>query len=171
MRIELPQGHLRPWRLDDADALVRHANNRHIWQNLRDAFPHPYTAEDADRWLPTAVGNNPPTSFAIVIGDEPVGGIGIVPKDDVYRRSAELGYWLSEEHWGRGITTDAVRAIVDYAFATFDLCRLYAGVFDWNPASARVLEKAGFTFEARLRRAVTKDGRTADELVYALVRD
>jgi ribosomal-protein-alanine N-acetyltransferase len=171
MQIEFSHGLLRPWQLDDAKALVAQANDRRISQNLRDAFPHPYTADDADRWLAVANKFDPPRNFAIVVDGDPAGGIGLVLKEDVYHRTAEIGYWLGEAYWGRGIATSAVRAMVDYAFAKFDLRRLYAGVFGWNSASARVLEKAGFTFEARLRQAITKGGRTTDELVYALVRE
>ena len=94
----------------------------------------------------------------------------MVLKDDVFRRSAEIGYWLGEGYWARGIVTEAVRAVTNYAFATFDLCRVYAGVFEWNPASARVLEKAGYEFECRMKKSVTKDGETIDELIYAIVR-
>jgi ribosomal-protein-alanine N-acetyltransferase len=171
MQIKFSHGLLRLWQLEDAPALVAQANNRRIWQNLRDTFPYPYTADDADRWLAVANKYEPPRNFAIIVDGEPAGGIGLVLKEDVYRRTAEIGYWLGEAFWGRGIATSAVRATVEYAFATFDLGRLYAGVFGWNPASARVLEKAGFTFEARLRQAIRKDGRTTDELVYAQVRD
>jgi ribosomal-protein-alanine N-acetyltransferase len=170
MELMLKRALLRPWHPDDALALVRHANNRRIWLNLRDGFPHPYTIEDADRWLSMANTQPPTRHFAIVVEGEAVGGIGLLPKDDVYYRSAEIGYWLGEEYWGRGIVTEAVTAVVDYAWQTFDICRIYAGVFDYNKPSTRVLEKAGFTFEARLHKSVTKDGRTADELIYAIVR-
>ena len=171
MRIELSRSLLRPWQLEDAPSLVRQANNRRISQNLRDAFPHPYTVDDADRWLAVANKHDPPTNFAIVVEGAAVGGIGLVLKEDVYYRSAEVGYWLGEPYWGRGIVSEALHAVSDYAFRTFDVVRLYAGVFGWNPASARVLEKAGFTFEARLKYAITKDGRMTDELIYALVRE
>ncbi|HEY2838518.1 MAG TPA: GNAT family N-acetyltransferase [Pirellulales bacterium] len=170
MELMLKRAFLRPWRPEDAEDLVRHANNRRIWLNLRDGFPHPYTADDADRWLGMANAQQPARHFAIVIEGEAAGGIGLLPKEDVYRRSIEIGYWLGESFWGRGIATEAVSAVVDYTWQTFDVCRIYAGVFDYNKASARVLEKTGFTFEARLRESVTKDGRTADELIYAMVR-
>jgi RimJ/RimL family protein N-acetyltransferase len=94
----------------------------------------------------------------------------VILKDDVFRRSAEIGYWLGEEFWGRGIVTEALRAMTDYAFATWDLCRISAGVFEWNPGSMRVLEKAGYELEARCRSAVTRDGETIDELIYVILR-
>jgi RimJ/RimL family protein N-acetyltransferase len=89
----------------------------------------------------------------------------------VHRRSAEIGYWLGEPFWGRGIMSEAVPAFTAYAFATFDVCRLYASVFEWNPASARILEKAGYVCEGRLRKSVVKDGRTIDQLLFACVRE
>lgn len=170
MELKLSNSILRAWRPEDEESLVRHANSRAIWRNLRDGFPHPYTAADAKQWIETANPTVPITNFAIVIGGEAVGGIGLLLKEDVFRRSAEIGYWLSEEFWGRGIVTEAVRAVTDYAFDNFDLCRVYAGVFEWNPASMRVLEKAGYEFECRMRKSVTKDGETIDELIYAMVR-
>jgi [ribosomal protein S5]-alanine N-acetyltransferase len=170
MVLILTRSTLRAWAAGDEVSLVRHANNRNVWRNLRDAFPHPYTAADAKRWIETANPTTPITNFAIVVDGAAVGGIGLVLREDVFRRSAEIGYWLGEEFWGRGIATEAVRAVTDYAFATFDLCRLYAGVFDWNPASSRVLEKAGYELEARMKKSVTKDGETIDELIYSIVR-
>jgi [ribosomal protein S5]-alanine N-acetyltransferase len=162
---------LRSWRSGDEDSLVRHADDRDVWINLRDRFPHPYTRDDARAWLRLVAESTPETNFAVAVAGEAVGGIGITLQDDVSRRSAEIGYWLGRAYWGRGIATAAVRALTDWAFAHFDLCRLYAGVFEWNPASARVLEKAGYVLEGRLRRSVTKDGRTIDQLLHALVRD
>ena len=170
MELKLTKSTLRPWRTGDEESLARHANNRKIWRNLRDAFPHPYTNENAEWWIRVAGSADPITSFAIEVEDEAVGGMGVVLKDDVFRRSAEIGYWLGEEFWGRGIVTEALRAMTDYAFATWDLCRIFAGVFEWNPGSARVLEKAGYELEARSRRAVTKDGETIDELIYVILR-
>jgi ribosomal-protein-alanine N-acetyltransferase len=170
MEFVLSKSRLRPWLTGDEESLVLHANNRLVWRNLRDAFPHPYTIADARQWIQIANPSPPITNFAIIVEGAAVGGIGVVLKDDVFRRSAEIGYWLGEEFWGRGIVTEAVREVTEYAFTTFDLCRIYAGVFEWNPASMRVLEKAGYEFECRMRKSVTKDGETVDELIYAVVR-
>lgn len=161
---------VRLWRVGDEDSLVRYANNRKIWLNLRDRFPHPYTRADADVWVARVMDQEPPTNFAIVVGDEAVGGTGFDVKDDVERRSAEIGFWLGEPHWGKGITTAAVRAVTAYAFATFDLVRLFGYVFEWNAGSMRVMEKCGYQREARLKRAATKDGKTIDVYVYATLR-
>ncbi|HEX8558656.1 MAG TPA: GNAT family protein, partial [Pyrinomonadaceae bacterium] len=132
-------------------------------------FPHPYTPAAARAWLGFVAQKTPETDFALAVGGEAAGGIGITLREDVARRSAEIGYWMGRAHWGRGLATAAVRALTDWAFAHFDLCRLDASVFDWNPASARVLEKAGYVLEGRLRKSATKDGRTIDQLLYARV--
>ena len=162
---------LRPWRVGDEASLERYANNRNISRNLRDRFPYPYTAADAKAWIAFNVGQVPPVKhFAIVVDGAAVGGISIEPNDSERRRSAEVGYWLAEPFWGRGIATEALRAITEYGFATFDLCRLEAGVFGWNPASARVLEKAGYALEGRAKHAIVKDGQMTDRLQYGLVR-
>jgi len=162
---------LRSWQPGDAVSLVRHANNRNVSGNLRDLFPFPYTAADANAWIDRTGGESPTRDFAIVIDGAAGGGISVRLGEDVYRRSAEVGYWLGESFWGRGIATEALRAVTDYAFATFgDVIRLEAGVFSWNPASARVLEKAGYTLEGRLRQAIVKDGRVCDRLLYGLLR-
>jgi ribosomal-protein-alanine N-acetyltransferase len=162
---------VRSWEWRDRDAIVRHANNRNVSINLRDRFPSPYTVSDARTWLEMVVGRTPETNFAIDVAGEAVGGIGFSLQPDVAYRSAEIGYWLGEEYWGRGIATDALIAVTDHAFANYDLCRLYAHVFEWNGASARVLEKAGYVFEGRLRKSVTKEGKTIDQLMYAIVRE
>jgi [ribosomal protein S5]-alanine N-acetyltransferase len=170
MVIDLGSCAIRSWRAGDEDALVCHADDREVWINLRDRFPHPYTAADAHAWLRLVAETTPETNFAIAVDGEAIGGVGITLNGDVHRRSAEIGYWLGKRFWGRGIATEVVRAMTDWAFARFDLCRLHAGVFEWNPASARVLEKAGYVLEGRLRRSVTKDGRTIDQFLYAVVR-
>ena len=103
--------------------------------------------------------------------NEAIGGIGFSAQADVGRRSAEIGYWLGEDYWGRGIASEALLAVTEHAFANYDLCRLYAHVFDWNPASTRVLEKAGYVFEGRLKKSVTKDNQTIDQLIYARTID
>jgi ribosomal-protein-alanine N-acetyltransferase len=162
---------VRPWRRGDAELLVRHANNRNVWINLRDTFPHPYTKADAEQWLGWATTQRPQTHFAIAVNHEAVGGIGYALQADVLRRSAEVGFWLGEPFWGRGIATAALRAVSAHAFATHDVCRLFGYVFEWNAASMRVLEKAGYAREACLRRAVVKDGRTIDQYVYAMIRE
>ncbi|HMG34340.1 MAG TPA: GNAT family N-acetyltransferase [Blastocatellia bacterium] len=169
MEIKLSRCTLRPWRPGDEDSLIHHANNVKIWRNLRDIFPHPYTREDADRWIQLASQAEPLTNFAMEVNGEAAGAIGIVLGQDVHRRSAEIGYWLGELYWGKGIMTEAVRAVTDYAFTNFDLNRIWAGVFDRNDVSARVLENAGYKLEARLKHAVTKDSETLDELLYAIV--
>jgi RimJ/RimL family protein N-acetyltransferase len=167
----LTQAVIRSWRPEDIPSLVRHANNRRVWRNLKDRFPHPYTTTDAEYWIRQATGTSPQTHFAIAIGGEAVGGIGLDLQGDVFRRSAEIGIWLGETYWGRGIATEAVRTLTEYAFTHFDLCRIFAGAFEWNPVSARVLEKAGYIFEGRLRKSVTKDGQTIDQMLYAILRE
>ena len=171
MKFELKTCSVRSWDWRDRDAIVRHANNRNVWRNLRDRFPYPYTDRDARNWLECIVDHQPETNFAISVAGKAVGGIGFILQPDVARRSAEIGYWLGEGFWRRGIATEAVIAVTDHAFANHDLCRVYAHVFDWNRASARVLEKAGYEFEGRMRKSVTKDGKTIDQLMYAVVRE
>lgn len=161
---------VRPWRAADAPSLVAHANNRRVWLHLRDAFPHPYTSADADRWLALAAAAEPPTHWAVAVDGAAVGGIGLVVGTDVARLTAELGYWLGEPFWGRGIVTAAVRAVTRHAFAALPLERVFALPFGPNRASQRVLEKAGFTREGVLRRAAVKDGRVLDHVVYAILR-
>jgi RimJ/RimL family protein N-acetyltransferase len=170
MRLVLTKCEVRSWERSDLRALALHANNRQVWINLRDQFPFPYTIADAEMWIRAARAMRPETSFALAVEGEAVGAIGLELKDDIYRRSAEIGYWLGEPFWGRGITSEALVATTQWAFASFDLTRIFAHVFDWNPASARVLEKAGYALEGRLRKAVTKDGRNIDALLYSILR-
>lgn len=170
MKLELASCTVRSWEWRDRDAIVRHANNRKVSINLRDRFPYPYTISDARTWLEMVVGHEPVTNFAIDVAGEAVGGIGFTLQPDVGYRSAEIGYWLGEDFWSRGITTEALIAVSDYAFSRFELCRLYAHVFEGNDASARVLEKAGYAFEGRMRKSVTKEGKTIDQLMYAMIR-
>ncbi|KAF5087810.1 Acetyltransferase (GNAT) domain protein [anaerobic digester metagenome] len=166
MRIVTPGSVLRTWTPDDAGSLVRHANNPRIAAVMRDGFPSPYTPADACRFIETAMDTTSHLYLAIDVRGEAVGGIGIQPLADIKRRTAEIGYWLSESFWGRGIVTGAVRSLVPVAFERFEIVRLEAGVFSTNPASMRVLEKCGFTREAVHRMAVTKNGATLDEVVY-----
>jgi RimJ/RimL family protein N-acetyltransferase len=138
---------------------------------MRDAFPSPYTIDDARRFIAMATGPGSPLLLAIEVQGEAAGGIGIHPLSDVYRRTAEIGYWLAEPFWGRGIVTGAVRALVPVVFRETDLVRIQAGIFSDNRASMRVLEKAGFTREAVHRHAVTKRGVVMDEAMYVRFRD
>ncbi len=165
--IRLERCTIREWRMDDAPSLAKHANNRRVWLGLRDAFPHPYTIEDANRFLQGSVAGAPRKNFCIEIDGVAVGGIGLRPGEDVHRHTAEFGYWLAEEFWGKGIMTEVVPAFVDYCFKEFSLNRIYAEPFSNNPASARVLEKAGFVLEGRLRKNVVNDGKVVDSLLYA----
>ncbi len=159
------------WRQGDQESLTVNADSYKIWRNVRDRFPHPYTIEDADYWIEIASQESPPTNFAIVVAGKAVGGIGLIFRDDINRCRAEIGYWLGEAYWGRGIVTEAVRAITEWAFDNFDLASIYAGVLEWNPASMRVLEKAGYKFEARLRKAMVKEGAVMDEFIYSVTRE
>lgn len=170
MRLPLGVCDVRSWRRGDAAAIVAHANNRKIWLNVRDRFPHPYTARDARAFLASVVGVRPETSFAIEVDGAVVGGIAFRIQTDVERIGAELGYWLGEAYWGRGIATAAVRAVTEHAMTTHDLRRVFALPFAPNRASARVLEKAGFELEGVLRSSAIKDGHVLNQLLYARIR-
>lgn len=161
---------IRLWSLEDADAVQRYVNNRKIWLNLRDIVPHPYSLQDARAFLGFVTQAKPPTDFAIANETEAIGCIGLRRGNDVHRKTAELGYWLGEPFWSRGIMTEAVTAFTHWAFRAFDLQRIFAEPFADNIASARVLQKAGFVCEGRLRANVFKDGKVLDSLLYALVR-
>ena len=169
MHLALTSCDVRSWRRSDATSLATHANNHRIWINLRDRFPHPYTKSDARAFIRATAGHHPETAFAIVVNDEAVGGIGVVPNADVERVSAEIGYWLAEPMWGRGIMTEALTAVTRHAGDVHGLTRIYALPFATNAGSCRVLEKAGYVLEARLRRSAIKDGRVIDQLQYAFI--
>jgi ribosomal-protein-alanine N-acetyltransferase len=162
----------RTWRSRDVDALCRHANDRLVWRGLLDGFPNPYTEADAERWISLNHATlTAPQNFAIELDGEAIGGVGFDRRKDVFAGTAEIGYWVARVHWGKGIATAAARFISDYAFGNLPLARLQAGVFANNPASVRVLEKAGYSFEGRLHNAVNKDGELLDLLMYARLRE
>lgn len=165
----LPGCVLRPWRAADKQDLVAQANNRKVWRNMTHTFPHPYTPEDADLWL--AIGANPGASLqlAIEVDGGVAGGIGAIAGEGIFQATAQFGYWLGESHWGRGIASAAARALADHLGAEGLFARLEAQVFEWNAPSMRVLEKAGFTRDAMLRCAATKDGRLIDTALYSRV--
>ncbi|HYQ95873.1 MAG TPA: GNAT family protein [Candidatus Eisenbacteria bacterium] len=168
--ITLKHCSVREWRPSDVDSLVAQANNVKVWRNLHDGFPHPYTRADAEAWIKQTMNATPDTVFAITVDGKAVGGIGFTRGTGELRLTATIGYWLGEDYWGRGITTEALRAVTDQTLANFDFARIEAYVFEWNLASARVLEKVGYTREARLRKRITKEGRTVDCFLYARLR-
>ena len=170
MRLDCGICLIRPYRHDDKPGLARQANNRKVWQNVRDLFPHPYTEAHAEEWIAHATAEDPLHNFAIEVEGAFAGGIGLKLQSDVDRISAELGYWLGEEFWGRGIATAAIIGFVPWAFDAFGLERIYATPFHWNVASARALEKASFEKEGVMRRAAIKDGRIADVPLYARLK-
>lgn len=171
MRIEFGEHLIRDWTSEDARSIVRYANNRKVAMWLRDRFPSPYTAVDANNFLAAVSRQNPRTVFAVATPDEAIGGIGLEFCQDVHRFTAELGYWLGEPFWGRGIMSDAVRMFTSWAFEHLEVHRIFASVFDGNEASVRVLEKAGFQREGRLRAGVFKNGRILDQLLYARIKE
>ena len=161
---------MRDWAEEDLPSLVRHANNWNIWIHLRDRFPHPYTEADGRAFLAHVIARDLHTLWAIEVDGEAAGGIGLVLLSDVERVSAEIGYWLGEAFWKRGIVTEALRAVTAEAFRRFDLMRVFALPFADNPGSIRVLEKAGYALEGRLLQSAIKNGKVRDQLMYAAYR-
>lgn len=161
---------LRPWRPEDLDRLVTLADNIRISGRLTDRFPHPYTREAGENFIEMATSREPVHVLAIELDGEVIGGIGIHPQEDIFRKNAELGYWIGEDYWGRGIMSRAVPKIVDYGFLHFDIDRIFARPFGSNIASRKVLEKCGFVLEARFDKTLFKNGVYEDELVYAIRR-
>lgn len=162
---------LRPWRKSDAKSLQKNANNRSVAANLTDQFPYPYTLKHARNFIKKVNKLKPITILAIEINGEAVGSIGITPQFDVHRMNAEIGYWLAEPFWGKGITTEAVKRMSAYAFEKFEVNRLFAKCFGNNLASHRVLEKAGYNIEAYFKKTLVKNGEVHDEIIYALRMD
>jgi RimJ/RimL family protein N-acetyltransferase len=163
---------LRPWSIKDAGRLASIADNKNISVNLRDGFPNPYSVSDAISWLEFILPeNNPPRYFAIVTDKKIVGSIGLVTKTDIYRKNLEIGYFLAEEFWGRGIATKAIKSATSYAFKDFDVLRVYAEPFSDNAGSRRALEKAGYIHEATFRKNVIKDGIIKDSCIYSVLKE
>jgi ribosomal-protein-alanine N-acetyltransferase len=157
--------------MDDAEALVRHANNINVARQLRDRFPHPYTRANASAFLKAATSAPEASNLAIDVDGEAVGAIGYVAGVDVERYSAEIGYWLGESHWRRGIATEALRLVTEHVFDAMNLLRLFALPFADNAGSIRVLEKAGYQREAVLRSSSVKYGQPRDQLLYARINE
>ena len=160
---------LRPWARADLSALVRHANNRNVSQQLRDVFPWPYTDADGHAFLTTTAADAVPTALAIAIDGEACGGVGLVLRTGNERRTAEVGYWLGESYWGRGIGPEALQLVTRYAATTFDVARIEAFVIATNARSCRTLEKARYQLEGRARHSFLKDGVLHDQCCYAWI--
>ena len=158
---------IRNWKYEDLNSLVLHANNIKIWNNLRNYFPHPYTEEDGKAWLEKVVDALPAVNMAIDVNGQAVGGIGLILNGDVYIKSAEIGYWLGEKFWNKGIITKALNQVVEIAFNEFNIERVFARPFGTNKASQKVLEKCGFEQEAILKKTIFKNGDYIDELIYS----
>jgi [ribosomal protein S5]-alanine N-acetyltransferase len=169
MHLHLSNCTVRSYKPSDAESLANYANDRTVWLNLRDGFPHPYTLADAENYISRALNAKPETMFAICVEGNAVGGIGFSLHTDVERISAETGYWLGAPFRGRGITSEALRAVTSFAIKEHNLRRVYAVPYEWNAASFRVLEKAGFVLEGRMRKSAIKDGKVLDQLLYAFV--
>jgi RimJ/RimL family protein N-acetyltransferase len=161
---------VRSYRPDDAESLAENGNNRKIWRNLRDRFPHPFTKAHAAGYIAHCLETEA-RSWAIEADGKAVGGISIHPREDVERIGGELGYWVGESYWGRGIATDAIMLVTTWAFRETELIRLFALPFATNIGSCRALEKAGFVREGTLHKAVIKDGEILDQHVYARIRE
>ena len=162
---------LRPWSLNDVDNLIKFANNYNVAKFMMDQFPHPYGIENGKMFISNATKDTPLRFFAIEVNGNAAGGIGIHPLTDILRKNAELGYWLAEPYWGKGIMTKAVIQMVEYGFKSFDINRIFARPFGTNIGSQKVLEKAGFVLEGRFEKTFLKNGEYIDELVYAVRRE
>lgn len=158
---------LRKWCAEDLEDLVKYANNYNIAKNLTNQFPYPYLKSDGENYLKMIACDTPVKIFAIEVEGHAVGSIGIFPQADIHCKNAEIGYWLAEPFWGKGIMPRAIEEIVKYGFETFDIDRVFARPFGRNKGSQRVLEKAGFVLEARFEKVLFKNKDYEDELIYA----
>jgi ribosomal-protein-alanine N-acetyltransferase len=170
VEVKLAACTVRTLRTTDAESMAHHANDRRIWAQLRDRFPHPYSVADARAFIDLIGREDPCSAFAIVVDERCVGGIGLERQHDVHRLTAELGYWLGHEYWGRGIATQAIAGVTAWAFDSLDLQRVFAQPYADNLASCRGLEKAGFVLEGTLRRSAIKAGVIRDQRMYARLR-
>lgn len=171
MKIRLSKAIIRNFKMSDKSSIAKHANNRKIWRNVRNAFPHPYTETNAEWWISTILTEEVKTKFVIVVDGKAIGGIGVEKKEDVYSQTMEFGYWIGEEYWNKGIITEAIQEMVNYVFEKFDIVRLEAHVYHWNVGSMRALEKAGFQKEAILKKRVFKDSEYVDEHIFVKFKE
>jgi GNAT superfamily N-acetyltransferase len=160
---------IRSWEWSDAKRLATLINNKNIWNNVRDILPHPYSLTDAESFLQHSISAKTTTNFAVLLDGEVVGGIGFIPKEDVYKYNAEIGYWIAEPYWGKGVGTAAIGAVVEKIREVSPLTiRVYAEIFAHNTGSMRALEKNGFVLESVRRKNVVKNGIIMDDHVYVL---
>lgn len=159
---------LRPWHLDDVSDLVALANNKNIAQFMADVFPHPYTIENGKTFIAFASSNPNSKIFAIIVNNKPVGSIGLHLQTDILKKNAEIGYWIGEAYWGKGIVTKAIPQMIDYGFIHMDIVRIFARIFGTNKASQKVVEKCGFILEGKYEKTIFKNNQFLDELIYAI---
>ena len=164
---------IRKWELADAKDLATALSNRKILDNLRDGLPYPYTEQDGKDFIAAmlAADENSTFAFAITLDGKVIGSIGAFRQENIHKHTAELGYYIAEEHWGKGIMTEAVKQLCDYVFSHTDMIRIYAEPFAYNIGSQRVLEKAGFQYEGTLRNNDVKNGKILDMKMYSILRD
>ncbi|MGN0339079.1 MAG: GNAT family N-acetyltransferase [Lachnospira sp.] len=163
---------IRKWELSDAAALAAALSNKKVQDNLRDGLPYPYTEQDGTDYISAMLSadENDTFAFAITVDTKVIGSIGIFRQGNIHRQTAELGYYIAEEYWGKGIMTEAVKQICEYVFGKSDIIRIYADPFSYNVASCRVLEKAGFQYEGTLRSNAVKNGKVLDMKMYSLLK-
>ena len=163
---------IRNWKLSDAGDLAAALSNKKIQDNLRDGLPYPYTEHDGADFIAAmlAADENDTFAFAVTVEDRAIGSIGAFRQQNIHRQTAEMGYYIAEAYWGRGIMTEAVRQTCAYVFAQSDIMRIYAEPFAYNTASCRVLEKAGFQYEGTLQNNAVKNGKVLDMKMYALLK-
>ena len=164
---------IRKWELSDAKDLAAALSNKKVQDNLRDGLPYPYTEQDGKEFISAMLSadENETFAFAITVDNMVLGSIGIFRQGNIHRQTAELGYYIAEEYWGKGIMTEAVKQICEYVFANSDIIRIYAEPFAYNIASCRVLEKVGFQYEGTLRSNAVKNGKVIDMKMYSLIKE
>ena len=170
MKIECDACDLREWKPSDVESLVENANNYNVAVNMRDLFPSPYTTEDAKTFIEITSIQNKNCFLAITLNNVAIGGIGLTLGEDIERISAEVGYWLGEKYWGRGITSSALKGITEYGFDGLCLERIFAKPLEYNTPSRRILEKNGFKLEGILEKSVIKQGKIYNQALYALTK-
>lgn len=164
---------IRKWRIEDAADLASALSNKKVQDNLRDGLPYPYREQDGKEFILAMLSadENDTFAFAITVNEKVIGSIGAFRQTNIHSKTAELGYYIAEEYWGKGIMTEAVKQLCSYVFSNSDMIRIYAEPFAYNIGSQRVLEKAGFQYEGTLRRNAIKNGKVLDMKMYALIRE